>query len=147
MKNIIVTFGAGIGAFISHLVGGWTLAMHTLLFFMIADYVTGIMVAAARHNSPKTTSGGISSLIGFKGLCKKVAILLMVGIAHHVDMLVGTSFLRDGVIVGYCINELISILENVSLMGVNIKYLDKVLDVLQSQQKEDSGSGIDESDK
>ena len=147
MKSFLVTFGAGIGAFISHLVGGWTLAMHTLLFFMIADYVTGIMVAAVWHNSSKTSSGGISSLIGFKGLCKKVAILLMVGIAHHVDMLVGTNFLRDGVIVGYCINELISILENVSLMGVSIKYLDKILDVLQTQQKDTSGSGIDEVDK
>ena len=71
----------------------------------------------------------------------------MVGIAHHVDMLVGTGFLRDGVIVGYCINELISILENVSLMGVSIKYLDKILDVLQTQQKDTSGSGIDEVDK
>lgn len=139
MKTFLVTIGGVIGAFISHLVGGWTTVMHTLLLFMVVDYITGIMVAVVWHKSPKTTSGGISSLIGFKGLCKKVAIILMVGIAHHVDLIVGTSFLRDGVVIGYCINEAISILENVSLMGVNIKYLDKILDVLQTHQKDNLG--------
>lgn len=139
MKNAIVTVGGVIGGWLSYILGGWTLAMQTLLTFMIVDYITGIMVAVFWQNSPKTETGGLNSKVGFKGLCKKVAILFMVAVAHSVDIFIGTSFLKDGVIVGYCINEFVSILENASLMGIDNKYLSKILDVLEKKNEDKEG--------
>ena len=107
-------------AFISALFGGWDAALMTLMIFMTIDYATGMIVAAVFHRSEKTASGTLESRAGWKGLCRKGASLLVVLIACRLDLLMGTSFIRDTVVIGFIANETISIVENVGLMGVPI---------------------------
>ena len=109
-----------VGAFVSAFFGGWDAAMTTLMIFMIIDYATGMIVAAVFHRSEKTASGTLESRAGWKGLCRKGASLLVVLIACRLDLLMGTSFIRDTVVIGFIANETISIVENVGLMGVPI---------------------------
>lgn len=104
---------------------------------MAIDYLSGFMVAFVFQKSPKSESGGCSSKAGFRGLCKKVAILLLVGASHRLDCVIGTSFIKDSVICGYCANELISIIENLGLMGVYVPpIIQKGIDILHQKENE-----------
>lgn len=106
-----------IGGVLTCLFGGWDTALQTLLIFMAIDYVTGFMVAAV-GKSKKTKKGALSSKIGLIGLCKKGVELLMVIVAVYLDKLVGTDIVRNAAIIGFCANELLSIIENAGLLGV-----------------------------
>ena len=119
LDSVCACVGAA-GAWVANLLGGWSGAMTTLAIFMILDYVTGIVVAAVFHKSGKTKDGRLSSKAGWKGLCKKFIVLLFVFIAYRIDVLLGAEFVRDAVIISFSTNELISILENLGLMGVPI---------------------------
>lgn len=126
-----------IGGFISTLFGGWDAALTTLVIFMAVDYITGLIVAAVFKKSPKTESGALESKAGLKGLCKKGMIMLIVLVAIRLDMLSGTTFLRDATIIAFICNETLSIMENAGLMGV--KYPDVIkntLDILQKKSQE-----------
>ena len=117
--GLCVAVGA-LGAFISACFGGWDAAMTTLMIFMVIDYTAGMIVAAVFHRSEKTADGTLESRAGWKGLCRKGASLLVVLIAVRLDMLIGTSFIKDTVVIGFIVNETLSIVENVGLMGVPI---------------------------
>lgn len=133
--NLFVSIMGGIAAYF---LGGLTMAIQALLIFMTVDYITGFMVAFVFQKSPKSDSGGYNSKAGFRGLCKKVAILLLVGAAHRLDLVVGVDFIRDSVICGYCANELISIIENLGLMDVYIPpVIKKGIDILQKKSNGD----------
>ena len=71
IKNTILIMIAGIGGFISQICGGWDTLLKCLVIFMLADYITGILVAFIFHKSKKTKNGGASSKEGFKGIIKK----------------------------------------------------------------------------
>ena len=92
--------------------------MQTLVALMIIDYITGLIVAAIFKKSKKTNSGGLSSNIGFKGLCKKFSELMIVAVMYRLDVLLGIQYLRDLCVIGFVLNELISITENAGLMGI-----------------------------
>ena len=129
-----------IGGALTALLGGWDLAIQTLLIFMGIDYITGLMIAGIFHKSPKTKSGSLSSLIGWKGLCRKGMVLLIVSVAVRLDMLVGTDFIRDAVVIAYCTNEAISIVENAGIIGIPIpKPILNAIDTLKN--KEDNNNG------
>ena len=115
--NLCAVAGA-IGSIITYLFGGWTECMQTLVVLMVIDYITGLIVAAIFKKSQKTDSGGLSSNIGFKGLCKKFVELLIVAAMFRLDILLGIKYLRDLSIIGFALNELISITENSGLMGI-----------------------------
>ena len=135
MRNAISAFAGVIGSAITYLMGGWDLALQTLLIFMAVDYITGLIVAGVFKKSPKTKKGGLSSLIGWKGLCRKGMALIIVLIACRLDMLVGTDFIRDAVVIAYCTNEAISIIENAGIMGVPIpKPITNAIEALQSKE-------------
>ncbi len=123
------SFITAVGAFITALIGGWDAAIITLIIFMAADWTTGLTVAGVFHRSPKTETGALESRIGLKGLCRKGSMLLVVLVAYRLDLMAGLhGVLRTGAIVALVCNEALSILENVSLMGV--KYpaiIDKVI--------------------
>ena len=106
------------GGFLAQLFGGWDSSMMTLLMFMAIDYVTGLIVAGVFHASPKSEGGALESRAGWKGLIRKGCTLLFVLIAARLDMVMGTTMIRDGVIIGFLLNELISIVENAGLMGI-----------------------------
>lgn len=133
--KICVVFGA-LGGAIATALGGWNSSLTTLVVFMIIDYLSGIAVAGIFHASTKTESGSLKSIAGAKGLCKKAVILLCVLIAYRLDLAVGTTYIREAVIIGFMSNELISIVENVGLMGVPMPtVITKAIDVLQNKSK------------
>ena len=122
------------GAFISTLFGGWDAALTTLVIFMGIDYLAGLLVAAVFHKSGKSEKGTLDSRASWKGLCKKGMMLLIVLIAVRLDLMIGTNYIRDAVIIAFVVNELISIIENAGLMGVPIpSVITKAIDVLQDK--------------
>ena len=136
MKNVsYVGFGIS-GSIIAQALGGWDMALQTLIIFMAADYITGLIVAGVFKKSPKTPNGAMESKAGFKGLCKKGMILLYVLIAAQVDKLTGTEVVRNTVVIGFIANEAISILENGGLMGVWYpKFLKNAIDLLKPKEE------------
>lgn len=122
-----------VGGFITTLLGGWDSALVTLIVFMGVDFFTGV-VTAAMGRSKHTDSGGLSSKAGWIGLAKKVCTLLLIAVAVRMDILLGTTYIRDAVCISFCLNELLSIVENTSLMGVPLPpAIKKAIDVLQTK--------------
>ena len=139
MKQTLFAIIGIIGSFIANLLGGWDMALQTLILFMAADYVTGLIVAGVFKKSTKTENGALESKAGFKGLCKKGMILLYVLVAAQVDRFTGTAFIRDAVVIGFVANEALSILENGGLMGVPYpKKLKDAIAVLKNKESEAS---------
>ena len=132
IKIFILSGVACVGAAIASLFGGWTGAMTTLVILMFIDYVTGIIVAGVFHASPKSSGGALSSAVGFKGICRKFVILLIVVVACRVDLLMDTNIIRDATCIGFCVNELVSITENAGLMGIPLpRKLVEAIEVLR----------------
>ena len=139
MKNILSTYIGILGSIIASLLGGWDMALQTLIIFMIIDYVTGLMVAGIFNKSTKTKHGALESVAGWKGLCRKGVALLIVLIACRLDLLTGANLIRDAVVIAYCTNEAISIIENAGLMGVPIPTkLTKAIEALKSKEDDDN---------
>ncbi|MBE6008773.1 MAG: phage holin family protein [Lachnospiraceae bacterium] len=134
---MFITAAGGIGGALSYLLGGFDTALQTLLIFMAADYLTGIVVAGVFHKSGKTASGCLESRAGFKGICRKGLMLLVVMVAVRLDMLMGTAFLRDAAMVAFICNEALSIIENGGLMGIPIP--EKITDAIEILGKKGDG--------
>ncbi|KNZ40690.1 holin [Acetobacterium bakii] len=127
-----------LGAMITTLFGGWDTGLATLVLFMTVDYVTGLIVAGVFQNSNKTENGALESKAGWKGLCRKGTTLLIVLVACRLDLMLGSNYIRDAVIIGFVFNESISILENVGLMGVDLPpVLVKAIDILKNKTEGD----------
>jgi len=134
MKGIICTIIGVIGSAIAYLFGGWNTALESLVIFMAIDYVSGLIVAGVFHNSNKTESGALESKAGWKGLCRKAMIFLFVLIAHRLDLVIGSDYIMDAVIIGFIANEAISIVENAGLMGIPLPtIITKAIDILQQK--------------
>lgn len=128
---LVGTIGAGISA----LVGGWSKDLLCLVIFMAIDFFTGLLVAAVFKKSRKTSSGALSSDVTYKGIVKKICELLFVVVANALDTYLGVGFIRSGVIVGFMVNELISITENASLMGIVSPVITNAIDILRKEIK------------
>jgi toxin secretion/phage lysis holin len=125
-----------IGAALAEFLGGWDSAVITLIIFMAVDYISGLVVAGVFQKSPKSENGGLESKAGFKGLCRKCMTLIFVMIAHRLDLMLGTDYLRNAVIIGFCANELVSILENAGTMGLPLpEPIVNAVDVLKSEKE------------
>ena len=132
IKFFMLSSVACAGAAVASLFGGWTGAMTTLVILMLIDYVTGLIVAGVFHASPKSSGGALSSAVGFKGICRKFVILLIVVVACRVDLLLDTNIIRDATCIGFCVNELVSITENAGLMGIPLpRKLVEAIEVLR----------------
>jgi len=114
---------SAVGGAIGWVFGGMDGLSYALLVFVVADYITGVMCAIADKK--------LSSEVGFRGICKKVLIFVMVGIGHIMDTyLIGNGeVLRTAVIFFYCSNEGISMLENAGHLGLPIPA--KLKDILE----------------
>ena len=110
-----------IGGWLGYFLGGLDGLMIALVIFVVLDYVTGIMCAIADKK--------LSSSVGFKGICRKVLIFLLVGVAHIVDLhVVGSgSVLRGAVVCFYLSNEGVSMLENAAHLGLPVPEKLKVI--------------------
>ncbi|EKZ4054112.1 holin family protein [Listeria monocytogenes] len=112
--EVILKIGIlGFGVIFGYLFGEVDLLVKVLVCFIVADYISGLLASGYL--------GELSSKMGFKGIAKKIAILILVAIAHQIDLILGThNTTRDAVIFFYLANELISILENFVRMGMKV---------------------------
>ena len=130
--NTIQVIFTGIGGWLGWFLGGCDGLLYALVLFVVVDYITGVMCAAADHK--------LSSEVGFKGICRKVLIFLLVGIGHVLDaQIIGTgSVLRTAVIFFYLSNEGVSLLENAGHLGLPIpEKLKVVLEQLHDRAEKD----------
>ena len=121
--NTIQVIFAAIGGWLGYFLGGCDGLLIALVMFVAADYITGVMCAVADKK--------LSSEVGFKGICRKVLIFILVGIANILDVqVIGTgSVLRTAVIFFYLSNEGVSLLENAGHLGLPIP--EKIKTVLE----------------
>ncbi len=139
MKQTICAWIGIMGSLVASLFGGWDAALMTLVIFMAVDYITGLIVAGVFHRSPKSEGGALESRAGFKGLCRKGVTLLIVLVACRLDMVMGSNFLRDAVIIAFIVNEALSIIENAGLMGVPIPaIIVKAVEVLKKKAEKEA---------
>ena len=112
--NIIQLVFTAVGGWLGYFLGGCDGLLVALVVFVTADYITGVMCAIADKK--------LSSEVGFKGICRKVIIFMLVGIAHVLDInVIATgSVLRTAVIFFYLSNEGVSLLENAGHLGLPI---------------------------
>ncbi|MEE1085831.1 MAG: phage holin family protein [Schaedlerella sp.] len=138
-EGVIYTMIGVVGSFIASLFGGFDAALVTLMMFMGIDYITGLIVAGVFHKSNKTKSGALESRAGWKGLCRKGMTLVIVLIATRLDLIIGTTYVRDAVCLAFIANETISIIENAGIMGVPIPpVLTKAIEVLKDKQNDEA---------
>lgn len=134
VKNGVLAALAAAGSWIANALGGWDASMQVLVALMVADYLTGVLVAAVWHKSNKSSSGTLNSVAGFKGILKKCMILMLVWIGVLLDNATGASYIRMAVILFFIGNEGISLLENLGLMGVPFPaFLRRALEALRDQ--------------
>ena len=119
-KAVLMGGAAIAGGAISQAFGGWDSAMMNLLIFMAIDYVSGLIVAGVFHSSDKSETGALNSIACWQGLLKKGMTLVIVLVAARLDIVLGTAFVRDAVVIAYVVNETISIIENAGLMGLPV---------------------------
>jgi len=121
---------------VSSLLGGFDALLQALLVFMAVDIISGWTSAIAFKTSDKSQTGRLSSAAGFRGLVKKGCILLIIIVAVYLDILLGTSGItRDAVIIAFALNELVSIMENMSKMGIKMpKPIANALDILNKKE-------------
>lgn len=134
-----VSIGLGsIGSFFSYLFGGFDRLMIALIVLMTIDFLSGIILSAVFKKSKKTDNGRLSSEAGIKGLAKKIFILFLVAMAMQLDIVIGTSFIRDGAVMSFIFMEGLSILENSTLAGLKVPSVIKnALEVLNKGRKND----------
>ena len=121
--NTIQLIFTAIGGWLVYFLGGCDGLLYALVAFVVIDYITGVMCAI----NDKT----LSSEVGFRGICRKVLIFLLVGIANILDVqVIGTgSVLRTAVIFFYISNEGVSLLENAAHLGLPVP--EKIKTVLE----------------
>ena len=133
MKGSICTVIGAIGGRIAALFGGWDSALVTLIIFMGIDFATG-MITGAMGKSKHSKTGKLNSKAGWYGLAKKCSILMLIIVAVRLDILLNTTYIRDATCIGFCVNELLSIVENTSLLGIPYPpAIKKAIEVLQKQ--------------
>lgn len=133
MKETVCTIVALAGSAICWAFGGWDTAMATLLVCICVDYISGSIVALVFHKSTKTETGAYNSAYGLKGLCKKCLMLLFVLVAVQIDRALGADYVRDAVCIGFSVNEILSIIENLGLAGIPMPEM--VIKALEQLQK------------
>ena len=137
VKNIIIMIFGSIGSLLSFLLGGFDSVMIALLIFMVIDFLSGLILAIVFKKSKKTESGRLSSQAGILGLTKKIFILFLVAVSTQLDIVLGTTFIRDGTVIGFISMEGISIVENASLAGLPIpKVIKNALEIISKKEKD-----------
>ena len=136
--NTIQFIFAAVGGWLGYFLGGCDGLLIALVAFVVIDYITGIMCAAADKK--------LSSEVGFKGICRKVLIFLLVGIANILDVqVIGTgNILRTAVIFFYISNEGVSLLENAAHLGLPVP--EKLKDILEQLHNRSENKGDDGND-
>ena len=119
--NMIQLMFTAVGGWLGWFLGGCDGLLYALIAFVVIDYITGVMCAINDQS--------LSSEVGFRGICRKVLIFLLVGIANILDVnVIGTgSVLRTAVIFFYISNEGVSLMENAAHLGLPVPEKIKVV--------------------
>jgi len=128
--GIVLKFLVAIGgSIVSYLYGSFDSILMIFTILVAIDYVSGILASGFE--------GKLSSQIGYKGIAKKIMIFALIAVAHFVDQLVGNNHLiRDATIFFYMANEILSIIENASRLGIPVPdFLKKAVTLLQNKSK------------
>lgn len=139
MDKIFQTVSATLGAICGFIFGNLTGAAIALIAFMAIDYASGVLVGISKKE--------LSSEVGFKGICKKVLILALVGVANIIDVqVIGSgTMLRTATIFFYLANEGISILENAANLGLPVpKKIKEILIQIKDESDDDPTAEISE---
>lgn len=132
--GVLATIGITFG-WVCNALGGADGVLMALMILMLIDYSSGMFVALVFKKSPKTSSGAASSNAGFKGICKKIMMLLIVLLAYRMDILLGMDYIRSATIMAFLVNEGVSITENAGLMGVPVPLpLKNAIDLLSAKE-------------
>ena len=127
-------------------IGEPTQDLKILLLLMVIDLIVGFTVSAVWHKSSKTKSGKVSSKVMFKGIVKKILTLVLVVVAYQIDILLGYDVIRHVVIIAFVVQEIISVIENITITGIKAPdIITKALDVLERSVKDefsDSGKSL-----
>ena len=126
--NVIQFVFTAVGGWLGYFLGGCDGLLYALIAFVVIDYITGVMCAIAEKK--------LSSEVGFKGICRKVLIFLLVGIGNIIDVQVmeAPGVLRTAVIFFYLSNEGVSLLENAAHLGLPVPdAIKKVLEQLHDR--------------
>ena len=116
--------------------GGWSEDLTTLLIFMAVDFTTGLLIAAIWKKSGKSQTGALNSRSAWKGLIRKGVTLLVVLVANRLDITLGVNYIRTGVIIAFIVNEAISIVENLGIMGIPLPVMiTKAIDILKQKSE------------
>ena len=134
--NTVQLLFAGVGGWLGWFLGGCDGLLYALIAFVVIDYITGVMCAINDH--------ALSSAVGFRGICRKVLIFLLVGIANILDIhVIGAgSVMRTAVIFFYISNEGVSLMENAAHLGLPVPakiktVLEQLHDCSESAESED----------
>ena len=137
IKEKLCTLTGIIGSACATLLGGWSASLQYLMLAMIIDYISGLIVAGVFHNSKKTKNGALESRVGWKGLCRKIFTLSFIVIARGIDVYLGVDYVKNAVVIGFFTNEVISIVENMGLMGVPMPLIvTKAVDLLTTKSND-----------
>ena len=134
--NVIQAVLTAIGGWLGWFLGGCDGLLYALIACVIIDYITGVMCAVSDHT--------LSSAVGFRGICRKILIFLMIGIANILDVnVIGTgSVLRTAAIFFYLSNEGVSLLENAAHLGLPVP--SAIKDVLEQLHERAEHGGKDD---
>jgi toxin secretion/phage lysis holin len=140
IKRALPGMIASLGMHISGLLGGWDTALGIMFLMMGLDYLTGIL-AALLGKSDKTESGGFKSSAAFKGLTRKLLMIILVAMAAALDRVTGAAGVCRACVIGfYAANEGMSIIENAGALGVPVPAI--LSDLLKKvRNKADGGDG------
>ena len=145
IKDSVLVALSVAGSFLARALGWWDSALQTLVILMAIDYITGILIAAVWQKSSKSKSGALESRAGFKGLVRKGLILLVVLIGVQLDAILGLqAFCRTAIVLFFCGNEGLSIVENLGIMGLPLPdFVKKKFEQLKDKGNPDSNLPAD----
>ena len=137
--NLIQAVFTAVGGYLGYFLGGCDGLVYALLVFVVADYITGVMCAVYDKE--------LSSEVGFVGICRKVLIFVLVGLANILDVqIIGSGcVLRTAVIFFYLSNEGVSLLENAAHLGLPVpEAMKEVLEQLHNRSESDAAEAVAE---
>lgn len=138
VKQVISLVIGALTTGLMKIIGVPTQDLKILLLLMVIDLIVGFTVSAVWHKSSKTKSGKVSSKVMFKGIVKKILTLVLVVVAYQIDILLGYNFIKHVAIIAFIVQEIISIIENITITGIKAPgIITKALDVLERSVKDE----------
>lgn len=135
-KTAVSSLVGFIGGFVTFIIGDITPNLLTLMLLMLIDLLTGFITACVFKNSAKTESGSLSSREMLKGICRKAGMILLVCLGYQMDKVLATDYVKATVIIALIVEESLSVVENLGLMGLPIPdIIKKSIDVLNQKIK------------